>query len=132
MLGGLFMLRRQSIAVPPVDNRYISSASEQSMTVTSRVRREEADALRKASEDGESEIASKISRKQLEEHTGTENKGSNFERNHFRNLPSSTGERLWPAGEGELGLRKITPSVSKFRVPAAPFTGPLKSPVKWG
>jgi hypothetical protein len=50
---------------------------------------EEADALRKASEDGESEIASKISRKQVEEHTGTENKGSNFERNHFRNLPSS-------------------------------------------
>jgi len=47
-------------------------------------------------------------------------------------LRSSTGERLWPAGEGELGLRKITPSVSKFRVPAAPFTGPLKSPVKWG
>ena len=41
-------------------------------------------------------IASKISRKQLEKHTGTENKGSNFERNHFRNLPSSNGERLWP------------------------------------
>jgi hypothetical protein len=76
------------------------------MPVTSRVRREEADALRKASEDRESEIASKISRKQHEEHTGTENKGSNFERNHFRNLPSSNGERLWPAGEGKLGLRK--------------------------
>jgi hypothetical protein len=44
-----------------------------------------ADALRKASEDGESEIASKISREQLEEHTGADNKGSsNFERNHFR------------------------------------------------
>jgi hypothetical protein len=82
------------------------SASEQSMPVTSRARCEEADALRKASEDGESEIASKISRKQLEEHTGTENKGGNFERNHFRNLPSSNGERLWPAGEGKLGLRK--------------------------
>ena len=95
------------------------------MAVASRVRREEADALRKASENSESEIASKISRKQLEEHTRTGNKGSNFERNHFRNLPSSTCERLWPAGEGELGLRKITPSVSKFRVPAAPFTGPL-------
>ena len=117
---------------PPVGNRCISSASEQSMPVTSRVRCEEADALRKASEDGESEIASKISRKQLEEHTGTENKGSNFERNHFRNIPSSNGERLWPAGEGKLGLRKITPSGSKFRVAAAPFTGPLKSPVRWG
>jgi hypothetical protein len=63
------------------------------MAVASRVRREETDALRKASEDGESEIASKISRKQLEEHTGTENKGSsNFERNHFCNVPSSNGE----------------------------------------
>jgi hypothetical protein len=101
------------------------------MPVTSRVRCEEADALRKASEDGESEIASKISRKQLEEHTGTENKGSNFERNHFRNLPSSNDEK-WPTGEGKLGLRKITPSGSKFGVAAAPFTGPLKSPVKWG
>jgi hypothetical protein len=64
------------------------------MAVTSRVRREQADALRKASEDGESEIASKISRKQLKEHTGTENKGSsNFERNHFRNSHSSDGGR---------------------------------------
>ena len=132
MLGGPFVLRRQSVAAPPVGNRCISSASEQSMPVTSRARYEEADALRKASEDGESEIASKISRKQLEEHTGTENKGSNFERNHFRNLPSSNGERLWPAGEGKLGLRKITPSGSKFGVAAAPFTGSLKSPVKCG
>jgi acyl dehydratase len=29
------------------------------------------------------------------------------------------------------GYRKITPSGLKFRFPAAPFTGPLKSPVKW-
>jgi hypothetical protein len=53
------------------------------MAVTSRLRREGADALRKAGQDGESEVASKISRKQLKEHTGTESKGgSNFERNH--------------------------------------------------
>jgi Cdc6-like AAA superfamily ATPase len=94
------------------------------MAVTSRVRKE-ADALRKASENGESEIAAKISRKQHEEHTSTENMGSNFERNHFRNLPSSNGERLWPVGEGKLGLRKIAPTGSKFRVPTAPFTGLL-------
>ena len=88
------MRHLRSISVRPVDKRCISSASEQGMAVTSRVRREEADALRKASDDGESEIASKISRKQLKEHTGTENKGSsNFERNHFRNVPSGNGGR---------------------------------------
>jgi hypothetical protein len=63
--AGPFVLRRQSVAAPPVGNRCISSASEQSMPVASRARCEEADALRKASEDGESKIASKISRKQL-------------------------------------------------------------------
>jgi hypothetical protein len=61
MLGGPFVLRRQSVAAPSVGNRCISSASEQSMPVTSRVGCEEADALRRASENGESEIASKIS-----------------------------------------------------------------------
>jgi hypothetical protein len=77
-----------------VGNRCISSASEQGMAVTSRLRREGADALRKAGEDGESEVASKISRKQLKEHTSTESKGgSNFERNHSH-VPSSNGERL--------------------------------------
>jgi hypothetical protein len=59
------------------------------MALISRVRREKADALGKASEDSEREIASKISRRQLKEHTGTESKGSsNFEPDHFRNVPA--------------------------------------------
>ena len=36
--------------------------------------------------------------------------------------------RLLRPGEGKLGLKKITPSGSKCRVPAASITGPLKSP----
>jgi hypothetical protein len=102
------------------------------MPVTSRVRREEADALRKASEDGESEIASKISRKQLEEHTGTENKGSNFERNHFRNLPSSNGERLWPAGGRQTWPQKSYAVGLEIRCRGGAFYWAMKSPVKCG
>jgi hypothetical protein len=102
-----------------VDNRCITSASEQSTAVTSRVRREEADALRKVSDDGESEIGSKISRKELEEHPGTDNHRSNFEDNHFE-ISSGSDERAMagsfpgdsarcpvdPAREGKPALKK--------------------------
>jgi hypothetical protein len=31
-------------------------------------------------------------------------------------------------GQGKIALKKVTPSGSKIRVPAAPVAGPLKSP----
>ena len=120
MLGGPFVLRRQSVAAPPEGNRCISSASEQSMPVTSRVR----------CEGGRRATKSKRGRRERKSRPKSpenNSKSTPAPRTRaailsviiFAISPLVMVKGYGPAGEGKLGLRKITPSSSKFGVALA-------------